>query len=294
MSSDSNSKKLKFFLLSNKRKDADGSVVDKLKEKIESMGHVCECRDEGSNLENTKFLYTNPKDVPEDVDIIVVLGGDGTILQTSRDLHVLQKPILGVNIGTLGFLTDCEMDTVDEALERIIAGDYKIDHRTMISGKVIRDGEVVYEDFALNDIVINRRGSLRVIDFDVIVDDQFLNAYVADGLIISTATGSTAYALSAGGPIIEPTAKDIMITPICPHTLNARSIILDWNSEITVVMTDNKQLAEERVVTFDGETGFALYPGDKVVITKHPECAIFAKTSKISFLQRIRDKMMDH
>ena len=154
--------------------------------------------------------------------------------------------------------------------------------------------EVVYEDFALNDIVINRRGSLRVIDFDVIVDDQFLNAYVADGLIISTATGSTAYALSAGGPIIEPTAKDIMITPICPHTLNARSIILDWNSEITVVMTDNKQLAEERVVTFDGETGFALYPGDKVVITKHPECAIFAKTSKISFLQRIRDKMMDH
>ena len=147
MSSDSNSKKLKFFLLSNKRKDADGSVVGKLKEKIESMGHVCECRDEGSNLENTKFLYTNPKDVPEDVDIIVVLGGDGTILQTSRDLHVLQKPILGVNIGTLGFLTDCEMDTVDEALERIIAGDYKIDHRTMISGKVIRDGEVVYEDF---------------------------------------------------------------------------------------------------------------------------------------------------
>lgn len=294
MSSDSNSKKIKFFLLANKRKDADGAAIDKLRSKIESMGHICECNDSNSNLENTKFLYTNPDDVPDDVDIIVVLGGDGTILQTSRDLHVLQKPILGVNIGTLGFLTDCEMETVDEALERIVSGDFKIDHRMMISGQVIRDGKVVYEDFALNDIVINRRGSLRVIDFDVVVNNQYLNTYVADGLIISTATGSTAYALSAGGPIIEPTAKDIMITPICPHTLNSRSIILDCNAEVTVVMTDSKQLADERVVTFDGETGFALVPGDKVVITKHPECAIFAKTSKISFLQRIRDKMMDH
>ena len=146
MSSDSNSKKIKFFLLANKRKDADGAAIDKLRRKIESMGHICECNDNNSNLENTKFLYTNPYDVPDDVDIIVVLGGDGTILQTSRDLHVLQKPILGVNIGTLGFLTDCEMETVDEALERIVSGDFKIDHRMMISGQVIRDGKVVYEN----------------------------------------------------------------------------------------------------------------------------------------------------
>lgn len=162
MSSDSNSKKLKFFLLSNKERCRWLSCWWRLKEKIESMGHVCECRDEGSNLENTKFLYTNPKDVPEDVDIIVVLGGDETILlQTSRDLHVLQKPILGVNIGTLGFIQTVRWIQLMKLLKELLRGDYKIDHRTMISGKVIRDGEVVYEDFALNDIVINRRGSLE-------------------------------------------------------------------------------------------------------------------------------------
>lgn len=281
-------KKKKFYILANQRKDPNGHIAKSIAVYIEKCGMEYAIRSNNQNLENTSFLYSNPNDVPKDTDCIIAMGGDGTILQASRDLHSLNIPILGVNIGTFGFLTDTEIDNVFEAIDKYIANDYELDTRTMIYGEVFRDGKKVYENFALNDTVINRSGSLRVIDFNIYVNDEFLNSYVADGVIISTATGSTAYSLSAGGPIISPNAKILMITPICSHTLNTRSIVLDPDDEIMIEMSDNKKLGEEREITFDGETSFHLLTGDKIHIKRFKEKAIFVKTNKISFLQKIR------
>lgn len=161
----------------------------------------------------------------------------------------------------------------------------------MLKGNVYRNGELIYENTALNDITINRNGILRVIDFDVFVNDEYLNSYSADGVIVSTATGSTAYSLSAGGPIVQPNAEIIMITPICPHTLNKRSIVLGADNSIVIEMSDNKGLEEERVASFDGELFCKMITGDKLVITKLENKVRLIKTTKQSFLQIVRRKM---
>ena len=285
-------KQLSFYILANQRKDPDGKIVDMVADYIISKGMKCEKRSMNPVVTGKRYIYTNADEVPDDIDYIIVLGGDGTMLQASRDLHHLRKPILGINIGTLGFLADCELEDYKTAIDKIISEDYIVDKRMMLSGKIYRDGELIYQNYALNDIVLTRFDSMHVIDFNVIVNRELLNSYSADGAIFSTATGSTAYALSAGGPIVEPYTNMIMYTPICPHSLNTRSIILDQDDEVIVEITDKKMLDESRVVTFDGESSQHLKVGDKIVITKHPEQAIFLKITKRSFLQIIRQKMM--
>ena len=280
--------KKRFYILTNNHKDPDGIVTDGIKEYLEGKGMEVFKSSKHQELKNNRYLYTNADDVPDDTDCIIALGGDGTILQASRDLHHLRIPILGVNIGTLGFLTDCDKCSVFEALDKYLNEDFEIDKRMMITGEVIRDGEKVYENYALNDAVINRRGGLKVIDFEVFVNNEYINTYFADGVIFSTATGSTAYSLSAGGPIIQPNAKVLIISPICPHTINTRSIVLDADDEIMIEMTDHKMIGEDREITFDGETSFKLQKGDKIYIRRFPEVALFIKTNRISFLQKIR------
>ena len=210
--------------------------------------------------------------MPDDTECIIVLGGDGTLIQAARDLNSKNIPLLGVNIGTLGYLTDTDMNTVYDTLESLINDCYEI-------------------DVALNDVVLSRRGILRVIDFDIYVNGEYLNSFAADGVIVSTPTGSTAYSLSAGGPIVQPNAHLIMITPICAHTLTQRSIIFEQNDEIVIQMNDNKKLSEERVATYDGESYCNVITGDRVVITRSDKTARLIKTSRISFLERIRNKM---
>lgn len=277
-----------FYILTNKYKDPEGVITDGIRKYLEEKGMECCKSSKVQELKNNRYLYTNADDVPDDTDCIIALGGDGTILQASRDLHHLRIPILGVNIGTFGFLTDADKCTVFEALDKYLNDDFEIDKRMMICGEVIRDGEKVYENFALNDAVINRRGGLKVIDFDISVNNEYINTYFADGVIVSTATGSTAYSLSAGGPIIQPNAKVLIISPICPHTINTRSIVLDEYDEIMIEMTDHKMIGEEREITFDGETSFKLKKGDRIYIRRFPEMALFIKTNRISFLQKIR------
>ncbi len=278
----------RFFIVSNQHKDPDGQISGNIRKYLESKGMECTVWKPNPNIKNKKYLYTDANQVPDDVDCIIALGGDGTILQASRDLHYLKIPILGINIGTVGFLTDTDMETATESLDRYLAGEYETAKRMMIWGEVIRNKETVYDNFALNEAVINRSGGLKVIDFDISVNNEFLNTYFADGVIITTATGSTAYSLSAGGPIIKPNAKMIMITPICPHTLNSRSIILDPDDEIKIEITDKKMVGEGKEITFDGETSFKLETGDKILIRRFPEEALFIRTNKISFLQRVR------
>lgn len=281
----------RFFIVTNKVKDPDFSFTYEIMDYLKNNGMECYCQDINEDLKYTRYRYTNADKIPEGIDCVIVLGGDGTLIQAARDLNAKNIPMLGVNIGTLGFLTDVDKENIYEALNSVMNDKYEIDSRMMLSGSVYRNGELIYENTALNDIVINRCGTLKVIDFDVYVNGECLNAYSADGVIIATATGSTAYSLSAGGPILQPNAEVMMITPICPHTLNKRSIIFGPNDVIEIEMSDNKGLKEERVASFDGELFCKMITGDKIVIKKSEHKADLIKTSKLSFMQLIRKKM---
>ena len=281
----------KFFIITKRAKDPDLTFTNEIMEYLKSKGKSCFRQDDSVSFEGTRYRYTNADLIDDDIDCAIVLGGDGTLIQAARDLNKRNIPMFGVNIGTLGFLTDIEKDSVYPALDSLLKDEYELDTRMMLEGKVYRDGKLIYENIALNDIVINRNGTLRVIDFDIYVNDEYLNSYSADGVIIATATGSTAYSLSAGGPIVQPNASMMMITPVCPHTLNKRSIILGENDKIVIKMSDNKGLAEERVASFDGELHTNLISGDKVIITRAPQKTKIVKTSKLSFFQVLSKKM---
>ena len=231
-----------FYIIANKKKDPNHDMTNKIMEYLRSKGKQCECQDIDESIDNNDYKYTNADCVPNDTDCVIVLGGDGTLLQAARDLINTDIPLLGVNIGTLGFLTDTDMENVTETLSMVLEDKYEIDSRMMIDGYIYRNNELIHSNTALNDVVINRMGILSVIDFDIYVNDEYLNSYSADGVIVSTATGSTAYSLSAGGPIVQPNAQLLMMTPICPHTLNKRSIIFGADDEIMIKIGDNKKL----------------------------------------------------
>ena len=280
-----------FYIVTNQSKDSELKYTNSIITYLNEHGAHGIYDEAACRVEGTKYCYTNAGLVPDGVDCIIVLGGDGTLIQAARDLNEKNIPLLGVNIGTLGYLTDTDMNTVYDTLDSLIKDNYEVDTRMMLDGKIYRGDSVIYEDVALNDVVLSRRGILRVIDFDIYVNGEYLNSFAADGVIVSTATGSTAYSLSAGGPIVQPNARLIMITPICAHTLTQRSIIFGQDDEIVIQMNDNKKLSDERVATYDGESYCQVVAGDRVVITRSNKMAKLIKTSKISFLERIRNKM---
>lgn len=280
----------KFFIITNIAKDKDFEFTNSIIRYLESKGKVCYTQAKDA-VSNTNYNYTNADMIPKDTDCVIVLGGDGTLIQAARDLSKLELPLLGINIGTLGFLVDIDKEQALPAIDCVLDGDYEIDERMMLEGRAYRDGELIYSNVALNDVVINRSGALRVIDFDIYVNDEYLTSYTADGLIISTPTGSTAYNLSAGGPIAQPNSDLIILTPVCPHKINKRSIILDSCDEICVKMSPSRSNEEERVASFDGELHTNLISGDKVIITRAPQKTKIVKTSKLSFFQVLSKKM---
>lgn len=290
-----------FYIVTNRFKDPDGVNTRKIAHFLRSKGAECVCQIEQEQAFNKTGSYSDVRLVPDNTECVIVLGGDGTLIQASRELSEKDIPFIGVNIGTLGYLTDTDMSSFEETLESLLKDDYEIDRRMMLDGCIYRGEECIFSDMALNDVVINRNGALRIIDFDIYVNGEYLNTYSADGVIVSTATGSTAYSLSAGGPIIQPTARLIMVTPICPHSLNQRSIIFAADDEIMIEMKDNKSSSgrmtgslkndSARVATFDGESFCEVVTGDRIVITQSKRISRFVKTSRISFLERIRNKM---
>ena len=290
-----------FYIVTNRFKDPDGVNTRKIAQFLRSKCAECVCQIEQEEAFNTTGSYSDVRLVPDNTECVIVLGGDGTLIQASRELSEKAIPFIGVNIGTLGYLTDTDMSRFEETLECLLKDDYEIDSRMMLDGCIYRGEERIFSDMALNDVVINRNGALRIIDFDIYVNGEYLNTYSADGVIVSTATGSTAYSLSAGGPIIQPTARLIMVTPICPHSLNQRSIIFAADDEIMIEMKDNKSSSgrntgslnndSARVATCDGESFCELVTGDRIVITQSERISRLVKTSRISFLERISNNM---
>ena len=281
----------KFFIITNKAKDANNEFTNSIIEYLESKGKTCYVQPADVDVTCTAYNYTNADLIPADTDCIIVLGGDGTLIQAARDLSKLELPLLGINIGTLGFLVDIDRDQALAAIDCVLNGEYEIDERMMLEGRAFRGEEEIYSNVALNDIVINRSGALRVIDFDIYVNDEYLTSYTADGLIISSPTGSTAYNLSAGGPIAQPNANLIILTPVCPHKINKRSIILDPTDKICVKMSPSRSNQEERVASFDGELHVNLVSGDYINIQRSGYKAKLIKTSKLSFFQVLSKKM---
>jgi NAD+ kinase len=221
-------------------------------------------------------------------DLIIVLGGDGTLLAAARHARPLEVPILAVNLGGLGFLTAVTISEIYESLDQIIKGEHQIDCRKMLQIQVMRAGGESITYHALNDAVLNKGAISRILDFETYVDGLFLNLFKADGLIVSTPTGSTAYCLAAGGPIVYPSVEAFIITPICSHTLTNRPLVVSDRSRIEVVL---KTEAESVFLTVDGQVGLALHSGDRIVCELSPSRINLVRPAKKEFYEVLRSKL---
>ncbi|HRX70044.1 MAG: NAD(+) kinase [Candidatus Competibacteraceae bacterium] len=204
--------------------------------------------------------------IGEQCDLVIVMGGDGTMLNAARSLVDYETPILGINLGRLGFLADMSPGELPHRLDEVLNGEFREARRLILHAQVLRNGQVTGEADALNDVVVHKCEVARMIEVDTFLDSRFLNAYHADGLIISTPTGSTAYALAGGGPIIYPGLEAVVLVPICPHTLTHRPIVVSADSSIEVVL--NAATTTQSQITCDGQVSLAIEPGDRVVIRK--------------------------
>jgi NAD+ kinase len=206
-------------------------------------------------------------EIPSLSEIIIVLGGDGTMLSTCRLVADKGVPVLGINIGGLGFITEVQLDELYETMEKVLSGECPIEERLMLTAQVRRLGELIAEYIVLNEVVINKAALARIIDLETYVNQNYVTTFKADGLIISTPTGSTAYSLSAGGPILYPTLDNIIITPICPHTLTNRAMVLPGDSIIKVIL---RSPTERVYLTMDGQVGFSVMQNDVIEVSKAP------------------------
>lgn len=281
-----------FYVISNYQKDPEFQTAECIRSYLESKGKKCIIQQKEEGIPSGHYRYTDAQRVPADVDCILVIGGDGTLLQAARDLVDRSIPLLGINMGTLGFLAEIERKNIRQALDKLIAGEYSVEPRMMLKGIGWHQNRKLLSDIALNDIVITRNGKLRVVDFNVYVDGVFLCSYTADGIIVSTPTGSTGYNLSVGGPIVAPQASLMLLTAIAPHTLNSRPIVLPDDVEIMIeVGSCHDTDVDGAEATFDGDTSVKLNAGDKIVIRKSERKAQMIKTKNTSFLEILREKM---
>ncbi len=281
-----------FYIITNEQKDPGFRVTTQIQKYLSEKGARCLVPDHTKRNGMVSYKYTDASQIPEDTQCVLVIGGDGTLLQASRDLQEKNIPLLGINMGTLGYLAEIEESGVRDALDKLLSDEYVVEERMMLEGAAFHNGKQILQDIALNDIVIGRQGRLRILDFRIYVNGEFLNASSADGIILSTPTGSTGYSLSVGGPIVSPEASLILISHIAPHTLNNRSIVLPEDARITVEAAPGHTGAGEGAeVVFDGDTSVHLDVGDTVEIRKSSRVTRLLKINNISFLEVLRKKM---
>ena len=285
----------KFYIITNRDKDQDLRFTEEIVQYLKDHGKKCQVQQAERRVEG-EYHYTDPALIPEDTQCILVLGGDGTLLQAARDVGHREIPMLGINLGTLGFLAEIDKTSIYTALDKLFADDYEIEERMMLTGTVWRGDKITGQDVALNDIVISRVGPpLRVIGFNNYVNDGYLNSYNADGIIIATPTGSTGYSLSCGGPIIAPNAAMTVMTPIAPHTLNTRSLIFPEDDVITVELGEGRrQIQENGLASFDGDVEVPMSTGDRIVIKKASVSVKILKLNHLSFVEVLRQKMSNN
>lgn len=227
-------------------------------------------------------------DLAANVDLILVLGGDGTMIATSRLLGDREVPVMGVNYGGLGYLAEFRIEELYSGLESVLSGNFRLDKRVMLDVELRRHDEVLTRNRVLNDVVINKSALARIIEIETYLNHHFVNAFRADGLIVSTPTGSTAYNLSAGGPVVFPSMNAVVITPICPFTLSNRPIVVPDDARIELLLKTHQ---EEVTLTLDGQVGFALNVEDRVVIRKSNVAFKLVQPSNRNYFDVLRDKL---
>jgi NAD+ kinase len=228
------------------------------------------------------------EELARQVDLIIVLGGDGTMIATARMVGEREVPVLGINYGSLGYLAEFRMEEMFPALSSILEGSYQIDSRVMLAAELFRKGERVSHTSVLNDVVINKSALARIIEIEASLNNQFVNSFRADGLIVSTPTGSTAYNLSAGGPVIYPSMNAVVITPICPFTLSNRPIVVPDDAVIELCLKTPK---EEVALTLDGQVGIPLEVEDRIVIKKSRTSFNLVQPMNRNYFDVLRDKL---
>lgn len=225
--------------------------------------------------------------IGSEIELAIVIGGDGTLLNVARALAASDVPLVGVNLGRLGFLADISRNDMVDVIGRILDGDFAIEERFMLYAEIVRDDQVVHASPAMNDVVVNKLGLARLIDFETFVDGEFVHAMRADGIIIATPTGSTAYALSAGGPILHPALAATILVPICPHTLSQRPIAVPSSALIEIVIK-GQQSAH---VTFDGQANYALRGDERIRIRQADHKVTFLHPSGRNHYDVLREKL---
>lgn len=281
-----------FYIITNTKKDPGYVFTKSLIGYLHLNGKKCiQLPTEADVDMQRKAASINPRN-----SCLIVIGGDGSVLRAAHQVLGTGIPILGINLGTLGYLAEIEKSNWREMMQLFLDGSYEIETRMMLEGRIVERGGKIVNDsriyHALNEAVIVRNSAVRMLNFNVYVDGHFLNNLDADGIIIATATGSTAYNMSAGGPLVEPKAQMMLLTPICPHTLNTRSVVLSGDDTIVIEMVKtsrNEKLEADAV--FDGGEGIMLRYGDRIEIRRSQEVTNLIKLSTRSFLSTLHKKL---
>ena len=269
-----------FYLIANPSKPGALDAAEKIEKELIRRGAYC-THNRG---------YTRADQVPSDTECVITLGGDGTLIQASRDLISLDLPMMGINMGHLGYLTQVSREeALDPVLDALLTDSFTLEKRMMLEGSVV-GAEKKVKGIALNEIVLTRQDVLQVLHFQVYVNGVFFNEYMADGIIAATPTGSTAYNLSAGGPIVAPGAELMLLTPICSHSLNARSIVLSPEDRVSIRLV-NWTGRKSYSAVFYGDQAFPLHCGERLEICRAPQYTTLIQLKNVSFLENIRQKM---
>lgn len=282
-----------FLIITNEFKDKGLVFTGKIRRYIEARGGSCQCY--SSTGDDARHAAPDSADIAEGTECVLVLGGDGTLIRAAAKLVDEKLPLIGVNLGTLGYLCELEAANVFDAIDELMDGHYMLEERMMLSAYGIKNGIQTEAKTALNDVVIHRTGALSVVNLIVSVNGEYLNTFRADGIIISTPTGSTGYNMSAGGPIVDPKAKMMLITPINAHNLNSRSIVISADDEVMIEIGQRRSQKDETVeVSYDGDNAVGLEVGDRLVVKQAASVAKVCKLSRKSFLEILRKKMENY
>lgn len=282
-----------FFVIANLQKDKELTLTKQIKSFVEKKNGTCLY----FATEGKKSMEAAPKleDIPKDTECILVLGGDGTLIRAAAKLVTCDIPLIGVNLGTVGYLCELEAKDVFVALERLMCDNYVIEERMLLTGHGEAHGEQTLERYALNEITIHRTGALSILNLVVYVNGKYLHTFRGDGVIVSTPTGSTGYNMSAGGPIVDPKAQMLLLTPINAHNLNTKSIVIGAEDEVMIELGSRRAENDEAaLISFDGDTTGTIFVGDKFLIRRAAATIKICKLSEESFLEILRKKMQTY
>lgn len=278
----------KIGLIANPTKKKAIKVLKKVCRWLEEQDRDYILEKKSAELTNHNSKGIDYAKIVDYVDGVIVFGGDGTFLKAARTFANSDVAILGINLGSLGFLTDIELKDLEEGLKNLYQGKYNIEKRMILEGKITRDDKIVKDVIAINDLVINKGPFSRIIKLKTFIEGEYLTTYPGDGLIIACPTGSTAYSLSAGGPIVNPKMKSLIITPICPHTLHSRSIVTTADEKIRVeVETDH----DEVMLTVDGQDSFSILSDDIIEISRSSLTTTIIKLEGYNFYKILRNRL---